>query len=1057
MLFLVELAISIGITVAAMLLTPRPKRVASGLAPNSLSQLNLPTIEQGAVVPYIAGTVLLDAPTILWDGDFTVSELQDDQSNVIGYQYHIGMHLGLCLGEIDDLLEIRFDRKALPGGPIAVSPGRDMLAIQDVTPHAGLHYASIPQAFYADPVALCQATTTQLNLACGRPASYFRVVWGHQIVANWNDQLLYAVKSGGTWREMDIRIPAGDYKIVTTFTPPGPPVTTSELFTAVAAAINAAESTHPTGVTVTCIQSAWTQYLELGIVHHGSGDKGFKLYGTGSTQLINTNLGIHHNLVVELEASSFPATLYGTFLTLPERYLFGGGETNSSFAMSSAASTARRLFGANGNKDYLGTGACAEYPVSFTGGSVSYVRTGEHIRATISAPNQFGIGDGVAGEIDVYVGSDAQTADTYLGAPGCIGSPLPAYRGLCYAVLRNFWIGNAGQFRPIAFVVCRYPDPLGLGAEMSNLCGDANPANLLYDLLTNPLVNQKPLPADQIELADFLAAGETLYEEGLGLSLTYDLAGSLGEQLDLVLKHIDGLRYLDPETGRLRLKLIRDDYDVEQLVHLDQGNLLSCKYGRRCWADTKNTVRLTYRDRLSNFAQRVVQVQDLANIQLQDGNVAIESAEFEGFSNEARARWAAERCLKTVGYPGAPFELTANLAANGLRPGDAFILDWAPLGISGMICRVATMGFGTLRGNRIQLTAIEDIWGTAITTYIAPSQARWVNPAVPPEALLAQRLLEAPYTLAGGEIRRILALGARGLGEMQGFSCNSDPAGGESYAESNPAARFTPSGLLAGVMGYNAAWFSLAQGSDLGQLKSIPTAGRDAGWNLCLIDDEWLAWQDVVDEGDGTINISGCLRGVLDTTPARHLAGARVWFPSVATPLLDLLEPESEVTVSAKLLPRNLAGALPEAAADPLTLTTVSRAWRPYLPTDVRLGGESYPDGLSSGSLTVTWEHRDRLSDWSYADRGATATPEAGCSYTVELYDPLDELVETHPGITTNSCALSATPASWTGYRVVITVVGSELDGYQLYDYRIGTSHGWGLDWGTNWGGAVAA
>ncbi|MDP3401825.1 MAG: phage tail protein, partial [Brevundimonas sp.] len=383
---------------------------------------------------------------------------------------------------------------------------------------------------------------------------------------------------------------------------------------------------------------------------------------------------------------------------------------------------------ATGRKDYPGTGALSENVVSFLVDAVSYTRMGERIRVEISAPNHFGHEDGVWGTIDVYVGSDEQVADDYLSGPGAIGPPLPAYRGLCYAVLRQCYMGNSGQFRSISFVVRRCPDPLGLGPLMSNLNGDANPANVIYDLLTSPLVNQKPVPADQIEIEDFRTVGRALFEEGLGVSLVYDMAAPLGDQIDLVLKHIDALRYTDPETGRIRLKLIRADYELEGLPRLDRGNVLTCKYGRRCWSDTKNVVKLTYRDRLAGFIQRVVQAQDLANIETQDGNLSIESCEFEGFSNADRAQWAAERTLKTVAYPGAPIELTVNRSASRLRPGDAFVLDWEPQGIRDLACRVASVTLGTLRGNSVRIEAIEDIWGADHAAYDPPALTRWTNP-----------------------------------------------------------------------------------------------------------------------------------------------------------------------------------------------------------------------------------------------------------------------------------------------------------------------------------------
>ncbi|MDP3400208.1 MAG: hypothetical protein Q8R97_03710, partial [Brevundimonas sp.] len=332
MFWLVELAIYIGVSVAAMLLTPRPKRVSSGVAPNSLSQFNLPTIEQGTVVPYVVGTVLLDAPAVLWDGNFLVSPVVQD-GNAVAWKYHIGMQLGLCLGEIDDLLEIRFDRKTLPGAPIAVGPGNDALMMLD--PSARL--VRIPQASYADPEALCRATTIAINRVCERPDDYYRVVYGHQIVTGWNDKLLYEVLVGSTWVPREVTIPAGTYGKTTVFNPPSLPESVYELAVALAQAINTEELTHTNHVQVAAgfEGNVFTNglLLTLAVDDDGTAALGFRILGSPVAGLINPTLGFHHNGVVEASVDwvshGHDGTLSATFNSEAEKYIFSGGAPGS--------------------------------------------------------------------------------------------------------------------------------------------------------------------------------------------------------------------------------------------------------------------------------------------------------------------------------------------------------------------------------------------------------------------------------------------------------------------------------------------------------------------------------------------------------------------------------------------------------------------------------------------------------------------------------------------------------------------------------------------------------
>jgi hypothetical protein len=50
--------------------------------------------------------------------------------------------------------------------------------------------------------------------------------------------------------------------------------------------------------------------------------------------------------------------------------------------------------------------------------------------------------------------------------------------------------------------------------------------------------------------------------------------------------------------------------------------------------------------------------------------------------------------------------------------------------------------------------------------------------------------------------------------------------------------------------------------------------------------------------------------------------------------------------------------------------------------------------------LTVAWEHRNRLGDWSYGDSGETSDPEEDTEYDVFVYGELDTLVHTEVGVT---------------------------------------------------------
>jgi hypothetical protein len=72
------------------------------------------------------------------------------------------------------------------------------------------------------------------------------------------------------------------------------------------------------------------------------------------------------------------------------------------------------------------------------------------------------------------------------------------------------------------------------------------------------------------------------------------------------------------------------------------------------------------------------------------------------------------------------------------------------------------------------------------------------------------------------------------------------------------------------------------------------------------------------------------------------------------------------------------------------------------VPTKVWFNGLPYQPDIS-GELTVSWEHRNRLASWSYADAGITSDLEPGTSYSIKIYGELGTLVHTEPGLTGTS------------------------------------------------------
>ena len=577
---------------------------------------------------------------------------------------------------------------------------------------------------------------------------------------------------------------------------------------------------------------------------------------------------------------------------------------------------------------------------------------------------------------------------------------FPAYHGLCQAVFKQLYVGISNYPKPMAFIVRRCPDGLGLGSAIANINGDANHALAIYDLLTSVTYGMG-VPPGRIDPVSFTAAAQTLATEGLGISLQFDTQETADQIIGEILRHADGLLYTDPATGLWTLTLARANYVASTLPILTVDNVLLVRgYGRGSWAETTNALCITFLSRSNNFNERVVRAYDPANISV-TGEVRPETIAFLGLSNEAAAGLIATRTLKTLTYPLAKITIEANRAAWDFRPGGVFKLTWVPLGIANQIFRITRIAYGELTDGKITIDAVEDIFGIEDTAFVAPPISGWVNPLGAPLAPVAEELVEAPYHLLAmaGVTEGIyaMALAARGDGTSKSYQVWLNEGAGDFL--STEIAGFAPIGLLAAK--YAAATpatdptgFSLTVSGDV-DLTFLASANSAAdlpnGANLLLIDQEIMSWQTVTANADGTFTISGIMRGVMDTVPVDHAAGATVWFFSNGSGLAKAVPYAADTTVQAKILPTNNFGTFPITSASYITLTTNSRYARPYPPGDLQMQAQAYGVRYTDtyGDLTVTWKSRNRLTQTAGAtlikQDAADIAGETGQTFTVKI------------------------------------------------------------------------
>lgn len=618
------------------------------------------------------------------------------------------------------------------------------------------------------------------------------------------------------------------------------------------------------------------------------------------------------------------------------------------------------------------------------------------VRYTFNDENFYGGPEkegGISGTLRFYRGRDDQPANGYFASQ--IGvSVAPAYQGFAHAILEHLYLGTSSYIKPVGYIVSSYPNTLGVPGGRHKIGDDANPICFIFEIINDPVWGLN-VNSSRFNTARWLAAADTIFNEGYGVAMIVNGGSSAEDLIDEILRHIDGVVYTDPATGLLEISLARADYDIETLPVFTPDDMVAApKFSRSSWSQTKNTIKATYVERENNYTESVVAQQDLANIQQREGEIATEEIAFLGFSNWTAANRACARALKTMSYPLAKVSLSLNRRAWTLRPGSVFKLTWPARGLTQVVMRVIRIDYGNLKQNRIDIEAVEDIFAISQSAYDEPPPSGWVDPVGNPMPLVRSDLFELPYEFIGTDGIHVATLGSRASGIDEGYDIRSGLASGDANLTfKDKVYDFTPSATTTAV--YNAATAARDPTgfpvSGVAHASEIPATVTEE--ELLQGDSIWLIRSTAGDELVAAKNFTGTqvsdvIRGVYGTIPLTHPSGATVWYLSGG---FGIENPSPYVglpkTVYAKLLPFNVRGVLPIASATQKSLVLTGRAAKPYAVRDLRVNGAVNPASIT-GDAVLTWEFVNpatRGGRITAAGSGSDpVTP--GTTFTVRVY-----------------------------------------------------------------------
>lgn len=271
-------------------------------------------------------------------------------------------------------------------------------------------------------------------------------------------------------------------------------------------------------------------------------------------------------------------------------------------------------------------------------------------------------------------------------------------------------IGNSPNPGSYQFECHSYPF-MGSQLGPSNKIGEeANPADVLLDLLTGTRC-KAGVPRSRIDFASFTAAAETLAEEGNGYSRAVADAETFSDVVDEILRQIDGVLFEDPHTDTWKLKLVRPDYVISDLVQINPDNtrkLTNVSAGSR--SNLTNKIRVMYTDRDSDYVDNSAEAFNQATAAGQNGVANEQQLRFPGVCTAELAIAIATRELSARSRPIAKCRAIVDRTLVRVNPGDAVRVTWPDHQWEDLLFRVAAVDRGTRDSSEITLDLVQEFY-----------------------------------------------------------------------------------------------------------------------------------------------------------------------------------------------------------------------------------------------------------------------------------------------------------------------------------------------------------
>ena len=684
---------------------------------------------------------------------------------------------------------------------------------------------------------------------------------------------------------------------------------------------------------------------------------------------------------------------------------------------------------------------------------------------------------GVQGFMDFLPGKPDQVLPEYLASKfGLTSATCPGFRGVSSVFFhggdRGFmWTQNNPYFPGTWITAFR----ASRGILQENLAvirdgnnpPDLNPSHMIVECLTNRVWGMGA-STSQLDIASFESAAQVLFDERFGLSMTWVQQATIQDFVNDILDHIQGYLFVSPRTGLMTIKLMRLDYDIDNLPVLNPDNSRITSPERVAWSETKNEIVISWTNPTST-KEETLSFQDLANVAMQ-GGVVSETRNYHGIRNPDLATMVGIRDIRSASAPLFQCDTEVDRSSYFIEPGMVFKINSPEDGIESIVCRATKCDYGKPGDLTIKVKFIEDIFSLEQAEFVAPPVTGWVEPGAIPQTMAHHQFATAPLPLliANGLTsttvddnypRTIPLIFAQQNGsDSNSFRVWSDvvnPTGGTERKVIG-SRNETPRSETVAILPF--AFESVVNHTTLGfidgwyeyKIGSVLMIGADSSTAEIMM-------VKAFNNATGNMTLS---RGLYDTVPREWPVGSPVWYVEDNFNAADTREIAAGEVVTYQLQTQTTRGVLPIGNAPELTYTPDDRPYRPFRPANVAVNGTT--SGLITfdetvgfpATISITWANRNRFSEDQVAPTwtAANMTPETDQFTRIRVLTDDGTLVSESADLTGTSHNLPFTSLGTEGFLNVHVI--SVRDGFESYQNIVRRIHVVRTGYGNNYGGS---